>query len=223
MLEKLQAVENRYEELCFRSEQPDFYADPKRAAAFLREKNELEPIVETFRAYNRASRDMEEAQDLMADPEMRELCQETFQKAKTDKENLYRELQVLLLPKDPNDSRNIFLEIRAGTGGDESALFAGDLLRMYLRYAEDHRWQTEIVSKNDSELGGYKEVIVRIIGEGAYSKLKFESGGHRVQRVPATESQGRVHTSACTVAVLPELDEIGEVNLNPADLRIDVF
>ena len=136
---------------------------------------------------------------------------------------LKEELKILLLPKDPNDSRNIFLEIRAGTGGDESALFAGDLLRMYLRYAEDHRWQTEIVSKNDSELGGYKEVIVRIIGEGAYSKLKFESGGHRVQRVPATESQGRVHTSACTVAVLPELDEIGEVNLNPADLRIDVF
>ena len=150
-------------------------------------------------------------------------AQEEILEAQKKLEVIEHELQILLLPKDPNDSRNIFLEIRAGTGGDESALFAGDLLRMYLRYAEDHRWQTEIVSKNDSELGGYKEVIVRIIGEGAYSKLKFESGGHRVQRVPATESQGRVHTSACTVAVLPELDEIGEVNLNPADLRIDVF
>ena len=154
---------------------------------------------------------------------MKAFAQEEILEAQKKLEVIEHELQILLLPKDPNDSRNIFLEIRAGTGGDESALFAGDLLRMYLRYAEDHRWQTEIVSKNDSELGGYKEVIVRIIGEGAYSKLKFESGGHRVQRVPATESQGRVHTSACTVAVLPELDEIGEVNLNPADLRIDVF
>lgn len=160
---------------------------------------------------------------MLEDPEMKAFAQEEILEAQKKLEVIEHELQILLLPKDPNDSRNIFLEIRAGTGGDESALFAGDLLRMYLRYAEDHRWQTEIVSKNDSELGGYKEVIVRIIGEGAYSKLKFESGGHRVQRVPATESQGRVHTSACTVAVLPELDEIGEVNLNPADLRIDVF
>ena len=167
--------------------------------------------------------DISTAQEMLEDPEMKAFAQEEILEAQKKLEVIEHELQILLLPKDPNDSRNIFLEIRAGTGGDESALFAGDLLRMYLRYAEDHRWQTEIVSKNDSELGGYKEVIVRIIGEGAYSKLKFESGGHRVQRVPATESQGRVHTSACTVAVLPELDEIGEVNLNPADLRIDVF
>ena len=167
--------------------------------------------------------DISTAQGMLEDPEMKAFAQEEILEAQKKLEVIEHELQILLLPKDPNDSRNIFLEIRAGTGGDESALFAGDLLRMYLRYAEDHRWQTEIVSKNDSELGGYKEVIVRIIGEGAYSKLKFESGGHRVQRVPATESQGRVHTSACTVAVLPELDEIGEVNLNPADLRIDVF
>jgi peptide chain release factor 1 len=136
---------------------------------------------------------------------------------------LQHELQMMLLPKDPNDDRNVFLEIRAGTGGDESALFAGDLLRMYLRYAERNRWQIEMMSASESDLGGYKEVIVRIAGEAAYSKLKFESGGHRVQRVPATETQGRIHTSACTVAVMPEADEIGEVEINPADLRIDTF
>lgn len=191
MLEKLQAVENRYEELCFRSEQPDFYADPKRAAAFLREKNELEPIVETFRAYNRASRDMEEAQDLMADPEMRELCQETFQKAKTDKENLYRELQVLLLPKDPNDGKNVIMEIRGGVGGEESALFAHSLFRMYAMYAAARGWKIELMNYNETELGGVKEADFVISGAGAYSRLKYESGVHRVQRVPETESGGR--------------------------------
>ena len=223
MFEKLKMLSARLDELEMRLSAPDLYDDPARAARLLRERNELEPIVAAYREYERAQQQLADATEMLSDPDMKELAQEELQQAKSDIARLEDELKILLLPKDPNDSRNIFLEIRAGTGGDESALFAGDLLRMYLRYAEDHRWQTEIVSKNDSELGGYKEVIVRIIGEGAYSKLKFESGGHRVQRVPATESQGRVHTSACTVAVLPELDEIGEVNLNPADLRIDVF
>ena len=222
MLEKLQAVENRYEELCFRSEQPDFYADPKRAAAFLREKNELEPVVETFRAYNRASRDMEEAQDLMADPEMRELCQETFQKAKTDKENLYRELQVLLLPKDPNDGKNIIMEIRGGVGGEESALFAHSLFRMYAMYAAARGWKIELMNYNETELGGVKEADFVISGAGAYSRLKYESGVHRVQRVPETESGGRVHTSTATVAVLPEMEEV-DVTIRPEDIEMQVF
>ena len=222
MLEKLQAVENRYEELCFRSEQPDFYADPKRAAAFLREKNELEPIVETFRAYNRASRDMEEAQDLMADPEMRELCQETFQKAKTDKENLYRELQVLLLPKDPNDGKNVIMEIRGGVGGEESALFAHSLFRMYAMYAAARGWKIELMNYNETELGGVKEADFAISGAGAYSRLKYESGVHRVQRVPETESGGRVHTSTATVAVLPEMEEV-DVTIRPEDIEMQVF
>ena len=222
MLEKLQAVENRYEELCFRSEQSDFYADPKRAAAFLREKNELEPIVETFRAYNRASRDMEEAQDLMADPEMRELCQETFQKAKTDKENLYRELQVLLLPKDPNDGKNVIMEIRGGVGGEESALFAHSLFRMYSMYAAARGWKIELMNYNETELGGVKEADFVISGAGAYSRLKYESGVHRVQRVPETESGGRVHTSTATVAVLPEMEEV-DVTIRPEDIEMQVF
>ena len=222
MLEKLQAVENRYEELCFRSEQSDFYADPKRAAAFLREKNELEPIVETFRAYNRASRDMEEAQDLMADPEMRELCQETFQKAKTDKENLYRELQVLLLPKDPNDGKNVIMEIRGGVGGEESALFAHSLFRMYAMYAAARGWKIELMNYNETELGGVKEADFVISGAGAYSRLKYESGVHRVQRVPETESGGRVHTSTATVAVLPEMEEV-DVTIRPEDIEMQVF
>ena len=222
MLEKLQAVENRYEELCFRSEQPDFYADPKRAAAFLREKNELEPIVETFRAYNRASRDMEEAQDLMADPEMRELCQETFQKAKADKENLYRELQVLLLPKNPNDGKNVIMEIRGGVGGEESALFAHSLFRMYAMYAAARGWKIELMNYNETELGGVKDCSAVIEGDGAWSRLKFESGVHRVQRVPETESGGRIHTSAATVAVLPEMEPV-DVELNPADIEMQVY
>lgn len=202
---------------------PACASDMSKFRALTKERADIEPVVKKHLELESVDMDISTAQGMLEDPEMKAFAQEEILEAQKKLEVIEHELQILLLPKDPNDSRNIFLEIRAGTGGDESALFAGDLLRMYLRYAEDHRWQTEIVSKNDSELGGYKEVIVRIIGEGTYSKLKFESGGHRVQRVPATESQGRVHTSACTVAVLPELDEIGEVNLNPADLRIDVF
>jgi peptide chain release factor 1 len=154
---------------------------------------------------------------------MKEFAQEEVVVARSHMEQLEKDLQMMLLPKDPNDERNIFLEIRAGTGGDESALFAGDLLRMYTRFAERMRWQVEMVSASESEIGGYKEVIVRIVGHGAYSRLKFESGGHRVQRVPSTETQGRIHTSACTVAIMPEADEVADVNINPADLRIDTY
>lgn len=224
MRSKLVGLCRRLEEIDAMLAAPDAADDMNRFRALSQERAEIEPVTVKMHAYEQTEGDIEAAQEMAnEDPSFSDAAQEEIKACKAKLEALEKDLEVLLLPKDPNDSRNIFLEIRAGTGGDESALFAGDLLRMYLRYAEDHRWQTEIVSKNDSELGGYKEVIVRIIGEGAYSKLKFESGGHRVQRVPATESQGRVHTSACTVAVLPELDEIGEVNLNPADLRIDVF
>lgn len=220
---KLSALSRRLEEIDRMLAAPETAADMNLFRNLSRERGEIEPIVGRLHAYERAESDLAAAQELAADPEMKAFAAEESAAATHELERIEQELRIALLPKDPNDDRNIFLEIRAGTGGDESALFAGDLLRMYLRYAEGHGWQTEIVSKNESELGGYKEVIVRIIGRGAYSKLKFESGGHRVQRVPATESQGRIHTSACTVAVLPELDEIEEVKLNPADLRIDVF
>ena len=181
------------------------------------------PLVILYKDYVKAGDDIKAAQEMLSDPDMKELAQEEIAAAKARIEQLEVDLQKMLLPKDPNDERNIYLEIRAGTGGDEAALFAGDLLRMYTRYAERNRWQVEMVSESPSEIGGYKEVIVRIIGFGAYSKLKFESGGHRVQRVPATETQGRIHTSACTVAVMPEADEVGDVDINPADIRIDTF
>ncbi len=188
-----------------------------------REHAEIGPVVELFSAYRHTLADIQSAQDMTADPEMRELAEAEVRQGRERLTALEAELQRLLLPRDPNDERNIFLEIRAGTGGDESALFAGDLFRMYARYAERRRWQVEVVSQSPGEMGGYKEVIARIVGAGAYSRLKFESGGHRVQRVPATETQGRIHTSACTVAVMPEADEIGEVVINPAELRIDTF
>ncbi|MBQ5949420.1 peptide chain release factor 1 [Massilia sp. ST3] len=188
-----------------------------------REHAELSPLVALYRDYQQALDDIAAAQDLLLDPEMKEFAQEEIESAKGRLAGLELDLQKMLLPKDANDERNIFLEIRAGTGGDESALFAGDLLRMYTRFAERNRWQVEIVSESSSDLGGYREVIARIIGNGVYSKLKFESGGHRVQRVPATETQGRIHTSACTVAVMPEADEVEDVNINPADLRIDTY
>jgi peptide chain release factor 1 len=188
-----------------------------------REHAELSSIVELYDEFRRSERDAEAAREMAGDAEMRSFADEELKSARAKMERLEAELQKALLPKDPNDERNVFLEIRAGTGGDESGLFAGDLFRMYTRYAERQRWQVELISESPSELGGYKEVVVRIVGQGAYSKLKFESGGHRVQRVPATEAQGRIHTSACTVAVLPEADEIDDVVLNPAELRIDTF
>ncbi|QID17124.1 peptide chain release factor 1 [Nitrogeniibacter mangrovi] len=188
-----------------------------------RERAEIEPVVIAYSAYRQAEADQAAARDMLSDPEMAELAREELGASEVQLERLQQTLQTALLPKDPDDRRNLFLEVRAGTGGDEAALFAGDLLRMYLRYAESRRWKVDTVSLSESELGGYKEAIVRISGEGAYGRLKFESGGHRVQRVPVTETQGRIHTSACTVAVMPEADEVEEVAINPADLRIDTF
>ena len=222
MLDKLQAVANRFEELCARSEQPDFYNDPKKAAAILRERNDLEPIIEAYHAYNQAVRDMEDAQELMSDPEMKELCQETYQAAKEEKERLFKELQILLLPKDPNDDKSVIVEIRGGVGGEESALFAHSLFRMYSMYAAQKGWTVELMNYNDTELGGVKEADFVINGRGAYSRLKYESGVHRVQRVPETESGGRVHTSTATVAVLPEMEEV-DVQINPADIEMQVY
>ena len=222
MLDKLAAVENRYEEICARSEQPDFYNDPKKAAATLREKNDLEPIVEAYRAYRQAERDMAEAEELMSDPEMRELCQQTWQEAKEAKEDLHRQLQILLLPKDPNDEKSVIMEIRGGVGGEESALFAHSLFRMYSMYAAQKGWSIELMNYNDTELGGVKEADFVINGRGAWSRLKYESGVHRVQRVPETESGGRVHTSTATVAVLPEMEEV-DVQIDPGDIEMQVY
>ena len=222
MLEKLRAVSDRYEELCAKSEQPDFYADPQKAAGLLREKNELEPVVGAYRDYCRAEQEMNDAQELMADPDMRELCQETYRSAKEDRERLYRELQILLLPKDPNDEKSVIVEIRGGVGGEESALFAHSLFRMYSMYAAKQGWQIELMNYNETELGGVKEADFIINGRGAYSRMKYESGVHRVQRVPETESGGRVHTSTATVAVLPEMEEV-DVQINPADIEMQVY
>ena len=188
-----------------------------------REHAELGPVVALYQQWQQTEADLVSAQEMMADPEMKDLAEEEMKAARERLPQLESDLQKLLLPKDANDERNVFLEIRAGTGGDESALFAGNLFRMYTRYAERQRWQVEVVSASESEIGGYKEVIARIIGNGVYSKLKFESGGHRVQRVPETEAQGRIHTSACTVAIMAEADELADVQINPADIRIDTF
>ena len=223
VLSKLQTLSERLEEVTALLGSPEATANMDSYRRLNQEHAELTPVVETYHAYTQAQSDLADAEEMLSDPEMKDFAAEEIQAAKEAIERLDFELQKLLLPKDADDDKNIFIEIRAGTGGDEAALFAGDLLRMYSRYAERNRWQVEIVSANESDLGGYKEVIVRLIGLGAYSKLKFESGGHRVQRVPATESQGRIHTSACTVAVMPEADELEEIQLNPADLRIDTF
>ncbi len=188
-----------------------------------RERAELLPVVEVYEEFRKVANDIATANDLLSDPEMKEFAEAEIESGKGKLLQYEDDLQRLLLPKDPNDERNIFLEIRAGTGGDESALFAGDLFRMYSRFAERNRWQVEIISQSEGEMGGYKEIIARLVGQGVYSKLKFESGGHRVQRVPETETQGRIHTSACTVAVMPEMDEIAEVQINPADIRIDTY
>ena len=222
MLEKLRAVESRYEELCAKSEQPDFYSDPKKAAVLLREKNDMEPVVAAYRAYLQAERDMSDAMELMGDPEMKAFCQESYQEAKVRKEELYKELQILLLPKDPNDDKSVIMEIRGGVGGEESALFAHSLFRMYSMYASQKGWSIELLNYSDTELGGIKEADFIVNGRGAYSRLKYESGVHRVQRVPETESGGRVHTSTATVAVLPEMEE-ASVEINPADVEMQVY
>ena len=222
MLDKLKAVENRFEELCFKSEQPDFYNDPKKAAKLLREKNDLEPSIEAFRAYQNACQEMVDAEELMADPEMKELCQETYASGKAAKEELYEKLQILLLPKDPNDEKSVIVEIRGGVGGEESALFAHSLFRMYSMFAAKQGWSIELLNYNETELGGVKEADFIVNGRGAYSRLKYESGVHRVQRGPETESGGRVHTSTATVAVLPEMEEV-DVQINPADIEMQVY
>ncbi|MCS0708667.1 peptide chain release factor 1 [Massilia aurea] len=223
MLSKLDQLANRLVELDELLMTEGVTADMDNYRKMTREHAELSPLVAVYRQYESALANTAEAQEMLQDPEMKEFAQEEIEAAKVRMADLEQELQKMLLPKDANDERNIFLEIRAGTGGDESALFAGDLLRMYTRFAERNRWQVEMVSESTSDLGGYREVIVRIVGNGAYSKLKFESGGHRVQRVPATETQGRIHTSACTVAVMPEADEVEDIDINPADLRIDTY
>jgi peptide chain release factor 1 len=223
MHSKLAQLAKRMTEIDALLSREDAARDMNRFRALGQERAEIEPVVAGFHDYNRAQADLLAAQEMLADPDMKVLAEEEIHAARGRIDALEAELQRRLLPRDPNDERNVFLEIRAGTGGDESALFAGDLLRMYMRYAERNRWKTELISESASDLGGYKEVIVRIEGAGAYSKLKFESGGHRVQRVPETEAQGRIHTSACTVAVLAEADEINDVKIDPSELRIDVF
>ena len=223
MTSKLQQLSTRLQEIDRLLSAEDATRDMNRYRALGQERAEIEPVVGRYGQYARALADEQAAQELLADPDMKALAEEELHAARARMVTLEDDLQRLLLPRDPNDERNVFLEIRAGTGGDESALFAGDLLRMYLRFAERNRWKTEMISESASDLGGYKEVILRIEGQGAYSKLKFESGGHRVQRVPATEAQGRIHTSACTVAVLAEADEIDDVKIDPTEIRIDVY
>ena len=223
IVSKLAQLSARLEELNALLSSEDVTRNLENYRKLTREHAEISPVVELYRAYTKSEGDVAAALEMTSDPEMQELAEAEVREGRRQLLELEAELQRQLLPKDPGDERNIFLEIRAGTGGDESALFAADLFRMYLRYAERLGWKVEVISASESEVGGYKEVIAKIIGFGAYSKLKFESGGHRVQRVPATETQGRIHTSACTVAVMPEADAIEDVVLNPAELRIDTF
>ncbi|MGE5384780.1 MAG: peptide chain release factor 1 [Betaproteobacteria bacterium] len=220
---KLEQLADRLEGIDRLLSAEDAAADLDQLRKLSRERSELEPVIRLFDEYRQVESDIAEAEQMLTDPEMREFAEEELAEARAKLPALDLELQKLLLPSDPNDEKNVILEIRAGTGGDESALFAGALFRMYTRYAERNRWSVEVMSANESDLGGYREIICRLAGNGVYSKLKFESGGHRVQRVPETETQGRIHTSACTVAVMPEADEVGDVDLNPADLRIDTF
>src|SRR6266446_4350686 len=214
---KLAQLATRLEELNGLLGAEDAARDLDRYRALTREHAEITPVVALYREWEQGERDLSAARAMLSDPQMKAFGDDESKAARARMDSLEEELQRALLPSDPNDERNVFLEIRAGTGGDESALFAGDLFRMYARFAERNKWQLELISESPGDMGGYKEIIARIIGQGTYSKLKFESGGHRVQRVPATETQGRIHTSACTVAVLPEPDAIGDVVLNPSD------
>lgn len=225
ILLKLEGLTERYEEVGHLLSDPDTISDQNKFRELSKEYSQLESVVSTFKQFQQIVEDVETAEEMLKDPdpEMREMAEEDYKESKKLIEPIELELQKLLLPKDPNDEKNVFLEVRAGTGGDEAAIFTGDLFRMYSRFAEKNRWQLEVMSENPSEQGGYKEIICKISGDSVYSKLKFESGAHRVQRVPETESQGRIHTSACTVAVLPEADELDDIELNPADLRIDTF
>ena len=220
--EKLKTLDRQYAELEARLAVPETYDDPARVARLNKEQRDLEPVVTAYRTYVRRQKDLADAQALMSDPDMKELAQEEYQAAKADLERLVEEIRILLLPRDPNDAKNVIVEIRAGVGGEEAALFANSLYRMYCMYAESRRWQVEVDSVSETELGGVKEICFTIQGDGAYSRLKFESGVHRVQRVPETESGGRIHTSTVTVAVLPEVDEV-DFALNPADIEMQVF
>ncbi len=225
MLDKLQAIEERYLKLEEELASPDLYSDPAEAAKLLKEQKNLTPIIESYREYKTAKQTLEDSISMMegeVDADFREMLQEEYQGAKADITRLEEEIKILLLPKDVNDDKNVIVEIRGGAGGDEAALFANSLYRMYTMYAEARRWNVEVLSSNETELGGFKEISFEISGEGAYSRLKFESGVHRVQRVPETESQGRVHTSTVTVAVLPEAEEV-ELEINTADLQVDTF
>lgn len=225
LINKLDILQDRYEELTALLGDAEVIGNQTQFRAYSREYAEVEPVVSTFRAFCKVQADLEGAQALLkdSDPDLREMAEEEVASAREQLAGLEDRLQRMLLPKDPNDGRNVFLEVRAGTGGDEAAIFSGDLFRMYSRYAEKQGWRVEILSESLGEHGGYKEVIARVEGENVYAKLKFESGAHRVQRVPETESQGRIHTSACTVAVLPEPDEQAAIEINPADLRVDTY
>jgi peptide chain release factor 1 len=221
--EQFQRLGLRLAELDASLADPQVLGDIDRWRSLSREQAEVAQVVQQYRRFEQRERDLQAGREMLADPEMAEMAAEEIQAAEADLQQLQSQLQLALLPRDPDDARNAFLEIRAGTGGDESALFAGDLARMYLRYCERQGWRTEVMSESPADLGGYKELVLRVSGERVYESLRFESGGHRVQRVPATESQGRIHTSACTVAVLPEPDEAEEITLNSAELRIDTF
>jgi len=225
LLNKLEILQDRFEELTALLGDAEVISDQTRFRAYSREYAEVEPVYTAYKEWRKVQDDLEGAQALLkdADPDLREMAVEEVREAKEQLLGLESNLQRMLLPKDPNDGRNVFLEIRAGTGGDEAAIFSGDLFRMYSRYAEKRGWRLEILSENEGEHGGYKEIIARVEGDSVYGKLKFESGAHRVQRVPETESQGRIHTSACTVAVLPEPDEQAAIEINPADLRVDTY
>jgi peptide chain release factor 1 len=220
---KLEALAERHEEIGLLLSQPDALNDNTRFRSLSQEYAQLEPVASSLRAHEQADRELAETRAMLDDPELREMAGDDIGRLEQRLLDLDSELQLLLLPKDPRDDANLYLEVRAGAGGDEAAIFAGDLFRMYLRYAESRRWQVEILNEHAGEHGGYKEVVARVEGVGAYSKLKFESGAHCVKRVPTTESQGRVHTSTATVAVLPELDEIDDITINPADLKTDTF
>ena len=222
MLEKLHEIEEKFDDIEHRMGRPEVYSDPEAFAKLAKEQKELSPLVEAYRAYRKCEGDMREAKELLSDPELKQMAQEEFEEAKARMERLENEIKLLLLPRDPNDARNVIVEIRGGVGGEESALFAARLYRMYAMYAESKKWKTEIANANETELGGLKEISFIIEGDGAYSRLKFESGVHRVQRVPETEAGGRIHTSTATVAVLPEMDEV-DFEINPADLQIDTY
>ncbi|QEP42830.1 peptide chain release factor 1 [Ectothiorhodospiraceae bacterium BW-2] len=223
--QKLETLSERFIEISALLSEPEIIADQNRFRELSQEYAQLKPVVDCFNSYQRALEDCATATEMLREEEaeLRQMAEEELAQAKQQRDELSLQLQKLLLPKDPNDNKNIYLEVRAGTGGDEAAIFAGDLFKMYARYAELRRWQVEIINESYGEHGGYKEVIARLVGQGAYSRLKFESGAHRVQRVPETESQGRIHTSACTVAIMPEVDDIEAIDINSADLKVDTF